>query len=144
MLEQEEIFSPAAYKVSQGDTRFIRVLHKKNRKNSWIIETINQILKNRVYIGELENFKVEVVNYKTKQRKRTSTDKHIIVPDTHEAIISKDDFNQAQIMMKTKYYPRHIIHGNLFKSIIFCSGCGRRMQIAYHPLKDGRLSAYYK
>ena len=31
-----------------------------------------------------------------------------------------------------------------YKVGLYCMGCGRRLQIAYHPLKDGSRSAYYK
>lgn len=143
-LESEKVLTPSAYKVKNGDTRFLRHVNKRNNDYGWITVTINQILRNKVYVGDLENFKYEVLNYKTKRRTRVPSEKRVCIPNTHEAIISRYDFDQVQMMMKTKYYPSHIEHENIFKSKIFCSGCKRRMQIAYHKLKDDKLSAYYK
>ncbi len=105
---------------------------------------INQVLRNKVYLGILDNFKVEVVNYKTKLRRKTDNSKHVIVNNTHEAIITLDTFNRVQELMEKKFRRPYIRHENLFKSTLFCMGCNRRMTIAYHPLKDGKRSAYYK
>ena len=143
-LEKEKVLTPSSYKVKKGDTRFVRHSKFVSSPYRWIPETVNSILRNRIYVGDIENFKYEVVNYKTKQRVKVEKDRHVIVYNTHEAIISLDDYNQVQDMMKSKYYPSHIKHENIFKSVLYCSGCNRRMQIAYHPLKDGSRSAYYK
>src|SRR5690606_885394 len=127
-LESEKVLTPSAYKVKNGDTRFLRHVNKRNNDYGWITVTINQILRNKVYVGDLENFKYEVLNYKTKKRTKVPKDKRVVIANTHEAIICRDDFDQVQIMMKTKYYPSHIEHENLFKSIVFCGACKRRMQ----------------
>ncbi len=143
-LEKEKILTPSSYKAKNGDTRFERYKLITGNPYRWIPETINSILRNRIYIGDIENFKYEVINYKTKQRVKVDKDRHVIIKNTHEAIITEDEYNQVQDMMKTKCYPSYIKHENIFKSVLYCMGCGRRLQIAYHPLKDGSRSAYYK
>ena len=41
----------------------------------------------------MENRKVETENYKTKKRVRAPKENHIIVNNTHDAIITRNDFD---------------------------------------------------
>ena len=53
----------------------------------------------------MENHKYEVKNYKTKKRTRVPKEEHIIVQNTHEAIISRNDFNKVQDLIKGRQSP---------------------------------------
>ena len=49
------------------------------------------------------NHKYEVVNYKTSEQVAIPMDQQIVVENTHEAIISKEDYECVQ-MLKTGLY----------------------------------------
>ena len=72
-----------------------------------------------VYCGHMENGKYKVENYKTKRRIKVPDSEHIIVKNTHEAIISEETFETVQTVLNARHYPAHHEHENLFKSILF-------------------------
>src|SRR5690554_3640459 len=92
-LERRKIINPRTYKASLGDTRFERF---RGNPYKWCYTTIRHILQDIVYVGDMENRKVETENYKTKKRVRVPKENHIIVNNTHEAIITRSDFEIVQ------------------------------------------------
>jgi len=67
---KRKIITPVAYKLRNGDKRFERFKELKGKyfEYKWNYTTILNILKNIVYVGNMENGKYEVQNYKTKKR----------------------------------------------------------------------------
>ena len=131
-LNRRGIPTPGAYKASLGEQRFINLLEstKSSRRNYdvrlWNTNTVNKILKDRVYVGDMVNHKYEVKNYKTKKRTRVPEEERIIVKDTHEAIISRAYFAYENLQMADP---------NLFKSIVKCKKCGRTLTFCYNQRK---------
>jgi hypothetical protein len=92
----------------------------------------------------MENHKYEVQNYKTKKRVRVPKEDHIIVKNTHEQIISREDFDLVQKLIKSRYSePKHN-HENLFRGLVVCSQCGRRMSLAVKKHKNEKTEVIYK
>ena len=72
----------------------------------WNSTTIRRILKNEVYIGNTIGHKVKKINYKLKKQIMLAKDKWIKIENTHEPIISKEDFEKVQnILNKRSYTP---------------------------------------
>lgn len=133
ILTMEKVMTPSAYKTSKGDTRFARFysLRGEEWEYNWCSATVNKILKDIVYLGHMENRKYEIKNYKSKKRVRVDQDKHIIVENTHEAIITMNDYDRVQDLISAKRRIRkNESYENLFKSIIFCKICNHRMHFA--------------
>jgi hypothetical protein len=141
---EQRFINPSAYKAKNGDTRFSR--YNKNqdptRQFEWCHNTIAAILKDRVYVGDMENRKYEVANYKTKERVRVPKEQHIVVENTHEAIISRKDYEQVNAMISARYTPSAYTHENLFRSILFCTECGHRLTLAHKQPKYGSRGYY--
>lgn len=95
-----------------------------------------------VYCGHMENGKYKVENYKTKTRVKVPDSEHIVVKNTHEAVISEETFETVQTVLSARHYPAHYEHENLFKSILFCE-CGKRMAIA-HKVRNNKKDTFYK
>lgn len=110
-LMNEGIPTPGEYKTINGDTRFNRFLRQieGKEKGVWRTVTVNKILKDIVYIGDIENRKYEVENYKTKIRVRVPIEEHIIVKNTNQAIITREDFDEVQEIMKSRILQKNII-----------------------------------
>ena len=100
-----------------------------NISKTWSVSTITNILKDRIYIGDLIQHKYSSVNYKIKKIVKVSSDNLIIIENNHEAIIDKKEFLTVQEMLKEraneckrKTKANHILTG-----ITFCKKCGARI-----------------
>ena len=92
----------------------------------------------------MENHKYEVSNYKTKKLVKVPDSEHIIVKNTHEAIISEEDFEIVNNMIKSRISPRIHESENLFKSIVYCEHCGNRMVLTHQTRNSNYVSQTYK
>ena len=131
-LTAKKILIPSAYKAMRGDTRFKTTTRWKRYKDeyTWCNPTLLKILRDRVYVGDMEGHKYEVKNYKTKKRIRVPSEQHIIVENTHEPIIAREDFDQVQSLISARHKASKYNYPNIFKSVLFCSECGYRLTIA--------------
>lgn len=132
-LKAERIINPSAYKAQNGDTRFSRYNDNQNpdKMYEWCYATIQLIMQDRVYVGDMENHKAEVANYKTKQRVPVPQEQHIIVENTHEPLVSREDFRQVQSLIKSRPSPSTFDVENIFRGIIYCSECGYHLSMAH-------------
>ena len=97
------------------------------RGSKWYTFPVKYILKNERYVGDMllqKYYSTETLPYK-KIANKGERDKYLI-SGSHEAIISKDDFNKVQRLFserEKKYY-----NGNrnksVFSSVIKCGNCG--------------------
>ena len=128
-LTERRIKIPSTYKSEKGETTFNRFSEGKPESfhYTWNKMTVQAIMKDRVYTGDMVNHKFEVVSYKSDKLRRVPKDQLIVVPDTHESIISRDDFERVQQLMKARHSPRKYNHENIFKSILICKVCGRKL-----------------
>lgn len=144
-LTAERIINPSAYKAKNGDTRFSRYndLQNPDKVYQWCYVTVRDILQDRVYVGDMVNHKCETVNYKTRERQNLPSDQYIIVPNTHETIISREDFEQVQSLIRARPFPSVYETENIFRGVLFCGTCGHHMSLAHkEPKKGGQ--AYYR
>lgn len=120
------IASPSEYKRQNGIN--YRSGFQKKTKALWSAVTVMRILKNRIYIGVLEQGKREKINYKLDKYVDKPKSKWSISMDNHEAIISKADFeNVAQLLaLDTRKAPNEE-NLYLFSGLLFCGECGRGM-----------------
>ncbi|EPR12513.1 recombinase family protein [Ruminiclostridium papyrosolvens] len=120
ILNQEHIMSPAKYKEN---TTLYRGGRTKNYL--WNPETIKMILSSPTYAGSLSQGKLQKVSYKSKKFKNIPKEKWIVVEDTHEPLISKEDFQAVQCLMSKRNYHRNsIVQPHLLSGLIFCGDCG--------------------
>lgn len=104
-------------------------LYKQYSKQSvWNDVIIKRILTNETYIGNLTQNKSRKINYKVNKKVNLKMEDWIIVENTHEPIISRDDFERVKAMFsKKKYCRRNINKEHLLSGIIFCSDCNGPM-----------------
>ena len=137
ILESQKYITPSAHKTMQGDTRFIKSAGTGEEMYQWSYQTVRTILNNPVYVGDMVNHKVEVVNYKTKERVRVPLEEQIIVHNMHEAIIERDLFNRIKPKVTYRRSPNHQ-YENIFKGIIFCEECGTEMQLIHARIRKNQ------
>ena len=79
---------------------------QKYIKGAWNDKSVRFILQNEVYIGNTIQNKRKKVNYKINKQVEIPKCQWIKVENTHEPIISKQDFEMAQEMLKRHSYNR--------------------------------------
>jgi site-specific DNA recombinase len=121
-LDEMGILSPMEYKKVRGEkfqTSFVT-----EAKARWSPVAIKRILTNETYIGTLVQGKEEKVNYKVKKSVRKPEDEWIRVPKAHEAIISREDFEIVQDLLKIDI---RAVSGekkaHIYAGLLFCGDC---------------------
>lgn len=149
-LNNRHIDNPCVYKAKNGDKRNIKMLENLKQKydervvSNWNTNTVGKILRDVVYIGNMENHKYEVKNYKTKKRTVVPKDERIVVENTHEAIITKSDYDKVQDLIKGRQKLSKYDFPNLFKKLLTCENCGRVLTIGYHVRRTGEKVYSYQ
>lgn len=135
------VAAPSEYKRQLGGN--YKSGFQKNRKAKWSAVAINRILRNKIYIGVLEQGKREKVNYKLNKVVEKPETEWAVKENTHEAIISKADFeNVAKLLnLDTRKSPEE---ETLFmlSGLMFCGECGRSMVRRCNRYKN-KQSVYY-
>ena len=105
----------------------IRKIKKQDELNHWSFSTIKTILTNQLYTGDLVQNRRRKINYKVKNIVKNNKDEWIIVENTHDSIINKNDFKKVQEILTTKSNFRQNENSNLLSGIINCYDCKRRI-----------------
>ena len=125
-LNNSGILSPMEYKKSLG-MRFATSF-KANPQAAWSANAVLRILKNPVYTGILIQGKETTPSYKVRKRVTKPESEWAIVPDAHEAIIERRDFDSVQKALSLD--PRRSPGDSavqLFSGMVFCGECGASM-----------------
>ena len=122
-----------------GGTKFGKGLICNSR--GWNPIAIRRIILNRVYTGDTVQGVSEKVSCKSKKTRRLPEDRWVVTPDTHEAIIGREEFEEVQrIRLGRKAYPspnKGRLH--LFKGVLYCGRCGSPM---YARMRKNRPLGY--
>lgn len=125
-LNELGILSPKEYKKSLGlkyNGGF-----QGTGKSLWGNASVKRILTNEVYLGHLQQGKSQKINYKVKKSVEKPREEWVCVENTHEALISEDDFQIVQNLLKSdsRMGPKMDKSG-LFAGLLFCGDCGEQM-----------------
>lgn len=125
-LNENGIFSPMEYKKSHGEhyaTGFSAGIVSK-----WSAVAVKRILTNEIYTGTMVQGKREKVNYKVDKILKKPESEWFKVEGTHEAIISKEDYQNVQRLLKVDTRAgkgREKAH--MFSGFLFCGDCKEPM-----------------
>ena len=134
ILNGKGIKSPSAYRYEKGIVR-----NEKIRNVLWKIYAIEDMLRDEVYLGNMVRGKTHSAMYKGEKRHYVPRSEWVIVPGTHEPIVSKELFEAVQAVNKKKAQEHkdnlekakeNPKRDNLFKGKIFCGDCGITMGCA--------------
>ena len=104
----------------------------------WPDSSVKRILKNRIYTGDMVQSKTKIKSYKVQVCTNVPEEKWVIVPDTHEAIIPREQFETVQQLLRrdTRTAPG-AAHVSIFGGYIRCADCRRAMgkKSAVQPYK---------
>lgn len=121
ILNGRGVSNPSEYKRGKG-------LNCAKGSGFWVDSTVRRILTNELYIGNLVQKKNQTVSYKVHLSKSVQTSERITVERTHEAIISKEDFEKVRNLLSrdTRVSPKSG-RLSLFAGFVKCADCRRAM-----------------
>ena len=122
-LFAKQIKNPSAY---TGKIRSNGIADKN--PYLWSAQTVSGILSRQEYCGDTVNFKSHRKGLCSKIVIRNNPEDYKIFPDTHEAIISREDFEKVQEIRNKRKRISPINDPVMFQEI-FCADCGSRMHI---------------
>lgn len=124
-LNDRGILCPSAYKKSKG----LNYQNPSGSKRSlWSAKTLSDILKNRLYVGDMVQGRQRVKSYKIHTQEQVPENEWYIVENTHEPIIERPVFEKVQELLKrdTRTPPQKM-KLYLFSGFLRCADCGKAM-----------------
>lgn len=140
-LDQLGVNPPYEYKRQNGSKYCSGFRSSANPK--WPIETVIHILKDETYTGTIVQGKSRKINYKVKKSVRIDENQWVRVRNKHDAIISKEQFDMVQEIMKkdTRTSPQNDTVYAL-SGYVKCGDCGQNM-VRRTASKKGKKYFYY-
>ena len=128
VLNAEEVLAPSAYKRSR-DARY-----KAPVQAQWSGTAIRNILKNPIYTGDMVQGRYKKASYKKSTMIRQPPDQWVVVPDTHEPLISHETFARVQqtFLKRQTPLPYTAVWRPLARKVK-CGRCGGGMMMTGGP-----------
>lgn len=119
-LNEQNVKTPSAYLAAVRGRYKVRAF--------WGYESVRNILNNRIYTGDTEPFKSHVVKVGSNRVKLIPEELREVIPDTHEAIISREQYYLAKLAVKS-VAPKYPQHRNLspLQPYLVCGCCGNKL-----------------
>lgn len=134
-LNALKIPNPTAYKRQKG----LRYSNPQTGKNDglWSARSVSCILRNPVYMGTMVQGRQTVVSYKVHEKRAVPEVEWYVVPGTHEAVISPEDFERARALQE---HGGRAAQGklHLFAGLLRCADCGKAM-----TRRESKKRVYY-
>ena len=141
-LQESEVLIPMAYWRSKGLNRG----GKKTQTNpyKWCKTTIQKILSQQEYCGDIINFKTYSKSFKNKTRYENSKENWAVFKNVNEPIIDRETFETVQkFISKTKRRAPKKENGerSIFNGLIYCGDCHSKMR--YHTSTSNKEIHYF-
>ncbi|MBR6521537.1 MAG: recombinase family protein [Oscillospiraceae bacterium] len=136
VLNEENVPTPATYaNLTLGRTGPYTGL--------WSGERISDMLQNETYIGNMVQGRSKRVNYKSKKSIRQPREDWIVVEDTHEPLVDKENFQKVRMLVESRKRTRSRTYDFLLKGLIFCRECGYPMAVLNRKNAAGEDVLYF-
>ncbi len=141
-LEQDLILTPRAFLAEKYGV--YKNSASAKHPYAWEDRSVYSIATNPVYVGDLVNGRKKCKSFKSKKVCKTSEDEWIVVRDNHEPLITREDFEAVGQRLAVKQHRKVENPDNIFRGLMVCGECGRKMVFSKSG-KSGRYScAIYK
>lgn len=135
-LNSEEIPSPLGLRKMRKEHFFCTSVREKY---IWSPATIGRILKDQRYTGDSVYGKVKPKNIGSRQEKKVPKQEWVIVPNTHEAIIERDIYEQIRAKGRNYQSRKKVMPYPLWKKVR-CGVCNYMMSRKISEGNDGQGS----
>ncbi len=91
----------------------------------WRPYTVKNILMNPVYTGKIAALRTTTRSFKDKRRIQRPESEWIVTPNTHEALVSQEDYDTVfkRLSVKCRDYVEN--PDNIFRGLVICPDCGK-------------------
>lgn len=130
----------------------IPIVHKKEPRASkitdnngngiWKHATVRNILTSQMYIGNMVQHTFTKASYRSKRLKKIDESDYIIIKNTHEPIVSEEDFFKVQELLKGR--SRYTVKKEdkyMFTGLLKCKECGTTISIS--EKKNKKNNSHY-
>ncbi len=129
-LSEEKIPIPEVYKKTRRGL-------KAQFPYEWNYHTIRNMLRNKMYIGDMVQNVHTKKSFREKKIVKTNEKDWIIVEGTHEPIIDKDTFERVQNLLDANYRQPAPEYQRIFKGLMYCHECGHKIGVG-NSKRDNR------
>jgi site-specific DNA recombinase len=127
--------------TNEGIPTPAQISGKKNANSLWQGSTVRVILTNPHYTGDLVQCRTTTSSVTSKVRVQNAPSMYVLVPDNHEAIIPRRDFDLVQKLIESRKRIKPQEEKHLFTNTCFCADCGRGMH--YKENSKGYICGNY-
>ena len=134
-LNDNKILSPSMYKNTKSSS--------KQKVNVWTISSVNKLLKNRMYTGDMVQNVQTKLSYKSQKKISLEKEFWIIVENTHEPLVSKvvfETIQNAPARIKNTHCNRE---KRLLENLLVCKECGNSLSVLYRKNKNYKDNRYW-
>ena len=103
----------------------------EKKRCAWTIAQVKSIIRNETYIGNSVHGMQTNISFKNKKKVRKPSEKWLRVENTHEAIISREVFEQVQEQIANRRRKiKNAPATQIFSGLVKCADCGWSMSFA--------------
>lgn len=134
-LNDNNIKCPSAYKGTKSSSR--------QKFNMWTISSVNKLLKNRIYTGDMVQNKQTKMSYKSQKKITLDESLWIIVEGTHEPLVSKVMFDSIQNAPARTIVTHCNREKRLLENLLTCKECGNTLTVLHRKNKNYKDNTYW-
>lgn len=140
IMNEEGVLCPSEYKRVNGE--HYRNSNRLDNTVYWTYSTVNHILRNEIYIGNMVQGKT--TRHMGKRTKAKDKSEWVIVKGTHEAIIDKATWDMVQSLLDRRTRNLDLdCNINIFAGFLKCGDCGRALAKKNYTLTSGEKIIRY-
>lgn len=125
-LNEEHVLTPALYRKKAGCSRD---WYPDGKKGGWNSSMIAKIIRDERYAGHMVSHKRIYENFESRHQIDLDKSEWIVVRNTHEGIVSQDEFDKANASMRSVVQGKRDNAANHINySVIVCPHCGLRLR----------------
>ena len=111
----------------------------KKTSHLWDGTAVRHMLQNPTYLGDLVQLKTTTISYKNHKNVKRDKEDGIVVPNTHEAIISRELWDKVREVEASVSQGKKTKRGRVdpLSGFMFCPDCGEKMRLMYNNTTNG-------
>lgn len=114
-----------------------------NNPYYWCGSSVSAVLKRQEYCGDTVNFKTYHKSFKDKAIQYKDEADYVIIKDTQDAIISREEFEKARERRNDIQRAKPEKAEHILDSLVFCGDCGGRLYVSKNNNKKKGDVYYY-
>ena len=111
----------------------------KKTSHLWDGTAVRHMLQNPTYLGDLVQLKTTTISYKNHKNVKRDKEDWIVVPNTHEVIISRELWDKVRDVEASVSQGKKTKRGSVdpLSGFMFCPDCGEKMRLMYNNTTNG-------